>query len=56
MEREVSIREGCELAKELGCKFVEASAKDCINVEQAFYDVVRFLRRQRQQSVWQLAG
>ena len=27
---------------------VEASAKNCINVEKAFYDVVRQLRRQRQ--------
>ena len=48
-EREVSSAEGQALAKELGCEFVEASAKNCINVEKAFYDVVRLLRRQRQQ-------
>ena len=47
-EREVSSQEGQALAKELGCEFVEASAKNCINVEKAFYDVVRLLRRQRQ--------
>ena len=47
-EREVSAAEGLALAKELGCEFVEASAKNCINVEKAFYDVVRLLRRQRQ--------
>ena len=47
-EREVSTQEGSALAKELGCDFVEASAKNCINVERAFYDVVRTLRRQRQ--------
>ncbi|KAK7890009.1 RAS2 protein [Exophiala xenobiotica] len=47
-EREVSSQEGQALAKELGCEFVEASAKNCINVERAFYDVVRQLRRQRQ--------
>lgn len=47
-EREVSSAEGLALAKELGCEFVEASAKNCINVERAFYDVVRLLRRQRQ--------
>lgn len=47
-EREVSSAEGQALAKELGCDFVEASAKNCINVEKAFYDVVRLLRRQRQ--------
>lgn len=48
-EREVSTQEGSALARELGCDFVEASAKNCVNVEKAFYDVVRQLRRQRQQ-------
>ena len=46
-EREVSTQEGIALARELGCEFVEASAKNCVNVEKAFYDVVRQLRRQR---------
>lgn len=46
-EREVSTQEGQALAKSLGCEFVEASAKNCVNVEKAFYDVVRQLRRQR---------
>lgn len=49
-EREVSTQEGHALARELGCEFVEASAKNCVNVEKAFYDVVRLLRRQRQAS------
>ncbi|KAF2134541.1 GTPase NRas precursor [Dothidotthia symphoricarpi CBS 119687] len=48
-EREVSTQEGQALAKDLGCDFVEASAKNCVNVEKAFFDVVRQLRRQRQQ-------
>lgn len=48
-EREVSTQEGSALAKRLGCDFVEASAKNCVNVEKAFYEVVRQLRRQRQQ-------
>ena len=48
-EREVSTQEGNALAKDMGCDFVEASAKNCINVEQAFYEVVRSLRRQRQE-------
>jgi len=52
-EREVSTQEGQALAKDLGCEFVEASAKSCINVEKAFYDVVRLLRRQRQQTTRQ---
>ncbi|KAJ0120053.1 ras-2 protein [Diaporthe amygdali] len=45
-EREVSTQEGHALARELGCEFVEASAKNCINVEKAFFDVVRIIRRQ----------
>jgi GTPase KRas protein len=49
-EREVSTQEGSALAKDLGCDFVEASAKNCVNVEKAFYEVVRQLRRQRHQS------
>ena len=55
-ERKVSTQEGHALARKLGCEFVEASAKDNINVEKAFYDVVRLLRRQRQQSIRQLPG
>lgn len=47
-EREVSTQEGNALAKELGCDFVEASAKNNINVDKAFYDVVRKLRKLRQ--------
>lgn len=47
-EREVSTQEGHALARELGCEFVEASAKNCINVDKAFHDVVRILRRQQQ--------
>ena len=47
-ERQVSSQEGQALARELGCEFVEASAKQCINVERAFFDVVRQLKRQRQ--------
>lgn len=46
-EREVSTQEGHALARELGCLFVEASAKNCVNVERAFFDVVRLLRKQR---------
>jgi GTPase KRas protein len=45
-EREVSTQEGRALAEELGCDFIEASAKNCINVEKVYFDVVRQLRRQ----------
>lgn len=46
-EREVSTEEGHALAREFGCEFLEASAKNCINVEKTFYDVVRMIRKQR---------
>ena len=46
-QREVSTLEGHELADELGCYFVELSAKSHQNTEKAFYDVIRHLRRQR---------
>lgn len=46
-ERVVSSQEGFALATELGCQFLEVSTKNCINVEKAFYDVVRMIRQQR---------
>ncbi|TGJ78947.1 hypothetical protein E0Z10_g9820 [Xylaria hypoxylon] len=45
-EREVSPLEGLTLAQELGCSFVETSAKMAKNVELVFYDLVR-MRRQK---------
>jgi len=44
-ERMVSRQEGEALAREFGCKFIETSAKSRINVDQAFYDIVREIRR-----------
>lgn len=55
-DREVSTQEGSALAKEMGCDFVEASAKNCINVEKAFYEVVRALRKQRTDTQLTRAG
>ncbi|KAI8923489.1 small GTPase superfamily [Entophlyctis helioformis] len=49
MDREVSQAEGANLARYLGCEFVEASAKTAFNVERAFYSVVRQIRAQRRQ-------
>ena len=37
--------EGENLARQFGCKFIETSAKSRINVENAFYDLVREIRR-----------
>ncbi|KAH8655529.1 ras-2 protein [Xylariales sp. PMI_506] len=48
MERQVSKKEGHILARELGYEFVETSAKTRVNVEKAFYDIVRLLRQLRQ--------
>lgn len=46
-EREVSTQEGSALAKEIGCDFIETSAKLNTNVEKAFFDTVRQLRKLR---------
>ncbi|KAK3361272.1 GTPase NRas precursor [Lasiosphaeria ovina] len=48
-EREVMTQEGEALAKELGCDFVEASAKTGTNVDRAFCDAVRRVRWHREQ-------
>jgi GTPase KRas protein len=39
--REVSAKEGAELAESLGCSFVETSAKEGYNIDKAFHDLVR---------------
>ncbi|KAF1923899.1 ras-domain-containing protein [Didymella exigua CBS 183.55] len=44
-ERQVSTQEGQNLALQFGCKFIETSAKSRINVDNAFYDIVREIRR-----------
>ncbi|KAI8889485.1 ras-like protein 1 [Backusella circina FSU 941] len=44
-ERQVSTREGQDLAELYGCHFIETSAKVRVNVDQAFYQVVRDIRR-----------
>ena len=47
IKREVSTIEGQELAQQLNCEYAETSAKDRVNAEKAFYDVVRLLRIQQ---------
>jgi len=39
--REVSEEEGLERALEWGCKYMETSARTKLNVEDAFYDIMR---------------
>jgi GTPase KRas protein len=40
-----TITEGQALARQFGCKFIETSAKSRRNVDQAFFDIVREIRR-----------
>ncbi|KAK0714839.1 ras small monomeric GTPase [Lasiosphaeris hirsuta] len=44
-ERRVTYNEGKALAESFGCKFLETSAKTTMNVEKAFYDTVREIRK-----------
>ena len=44
-ERQVSRQEGAALAREFDCPFVEASSEGLINVDVAFYDLVRDIRK-----------
>jgi GTPase KRas protein len=46
-EREVSRDEGAAMARQMGCDFIETSAKTCVNVERSFYSVVKLIRSQR---------
>lgn len=43
-ERVVGTNEGRELAKLFRCKFMETSARSKINVDEAFYSLVRYIR------------
>ncbi|GBE88528.1 24 kDa Ras-like protein [Sparassis crispa] len=44
-ERQVGMNEGRDLAKHFGCKFIETSAKQRINVDEAFHNLVREIRK-----------
>lgn len=46
-EREVSTEEARAYAQSIRCGFVEVSAKENINVEQPFHEVVRLIRFQQ---------
>lgn len=46
-EREVSKDEGAALARQLGCEFMETSAKTAQNVDRLFTRAVRALRERR---------
>ena len=44
-ERAVSEMEALSLAMELGCPYFETSAKDAVNVEECFFELVREMRK-----------
>ncbi|KAI9025888.1 ras-like protein 1 [Phycomyces nitens] len=44
-DRQVSTKEGQDLAKSFGSRFIETSAKQRIHVDEAFFEVVRDIRR-----------
>ncbi|KAK9479003.1 ras family-domain-containing protein [Lipomyces japonicus] len=44
-ERDVSQQEGKQLANQFQCSFIETSAKQRINVDEAFYNLVREIRK-----------
>lgn len=55
-ERQVSKEEGAALARQFGCKFIETSAKSRIHVDDAFYDLVREIRRYNREMAGYSAG
>ncbi|KAJ3442612.1 ras-like protein [Anaeramoeba flamelloides] len=48
-ERKISVTEREDLAKSMSCKSLETSAKTNHNVEKAFFEMVRLIRKKRQQ-------
>jgi len=55
-ERQVSKQEGESLARSFGCKFIETSAKSRTNVDNAFFDIVREIRRYNKEMAGYTAG
>lgn len=55
-ERQVTVAEAEELASTLACPFLETSAKSGVNVHDAFFTVVREIRRLRPKPATLLPG
>ncbi|ORX68451.1 ras protein [Anaeromyces robustus] len=55
-DRAVAANEGQELARQFGCRFMETSAKHKINVDEAFYALVREIKRYNKESEHGLKG
>jgi len=50
-DRQVSQQEGKDLAKNFDCKFIESSAKQKTNVDEAFFELVREIRKFNKESL-----
>ena len=50
-ERQVGAHEGREWAAHTGCQYIETSAKNRINVDEAFTSLVREIRKFNQVSI-----
>jgi len=50
-ERQVTQSEGRDLAKSFGCPFMETSAKTRVNVEEAFFELVRLIREEKKRII-----
>jgi len=48
-ERQVDANEGRDLAQHFGCKYIETSAKNRFNVDEAFTELVREIKRYNKQ-------
>jgi GTPase KRas protein len=46
-ERQVATSEAADLAESFGCKYLETSAKERMNVEACFFELVREIRKAR---------
>ncbi|EDR08657.1 uncharacterized protein LACBIDRAFT_249517 [Laccaria bicolor S238N-H82] len=55
-ERQVGMDEGRDLAKHFGCKFIETSAKQRINVDEAFNHLVRDIRKYKKEQQTAIVG
>ena len=44
-DRVITEQQGMDLAQTLGCKFIETTVRERINVDEAFFELVREIRR-----------